>query len=169
MAKLKIEYVPIDSLKPYEGNARQHTQKDIDTIKASINEFGFLDPVGVWSDENIIVEGHGRVLASKELGMSEVPIIRLDYLTDEERKAYALAHNKTAEMSNWDFEQLESELAEIGDIDMEQFGFDPQVMDFNWDEVDDLEEDTYKEPQTKKLRCPNCNHVDNAGRFLKVE
>lgn len=123
MENLKIEYLPIDSLKPYDKNARKHNKKDIAAIAASIREFGSLDPVGIWSDKNLIVEGHGRVQAAKQCGMTEVPCIRLDDLTDEQRRAYTLAHNKTAEMSGWLKDVLDIELNDITDIDMEKFGF----------------------------------------------
>ena len=122
---LNIEYLAIDALKPYEKNARKHEEKDISAIIASIREFGFDDPVGIWSDDNLIVEGHGRVMAAKRLGMTEVPCIRLDHLTDEQRRAYALAHNRTAELSDWDFVVRDDELQGITEIDMEQFGFLP--------------------------------------------
>ena len=102
--ELKIEYLPVGSLKPYEKNARKHQDADVQTIVASIKEFGFDDPIGVWGEGNLIVEGHGRLMAAKKLGMETVPVIHLDHLTDEQRRAYALAHNKTAEMSEWDFD-----------------------------------------------------------------
>lgn len=124
MENLKIEYLPVGDLKPYDKNARKHKDFDVDAIVRSIEEFGFDDPIGIWSDKNIIVEGHGRLLAAKKLGMKEVPCIRLDHLTDEQRRAYALAHNKTAENSEWDLELLPLELEEIVDIDMTQFGFE---------------------------------------------
>lgn len=119
---LKIEYIPIDKLKPYENNARKHADKDIKVIVNSIKEFGFDDPIGIWGEDNIIVEGHGRVLAAKKLGMTEVPIIRLDHLTDEQRRAYALVHNKSAELSNWLTDVLKNEINNI-DLDMSKFGF----------------------------------------------
>lgn len=121
---MKIEVLSVDSLKPYERNARRHEDADIQTIVNSIKEFGFNDPIGIWGPDNLIVEGHGRLLAAKRLGMTEVPCIRLDHLTDEQRRAYALAHNKTAEMSSWLDEMLDIELGDISDIDMAQFGFD---------------------------------------------
>lgn len=120
--ELKIEYVDIDTIAPYEKNARAHGKNDVKAIVQSIKEFGFNDPIGVW--HNSIVEGHGRLLAAKEIGMSQVPIIRLDELTDEQRRAYMLAHNKTAELSDWDYDVLASELKDIADIDMSEFGFD---------------------------------------------
>ena len=122
--ELKIEYLPVGSLKPYEKNARKHQDADVQTIVASIKEFGFDDPIGVWGEDNLIVEGHGRLMAAKKLGMETVPVIHLDHLTDEQRRAYALAHNKTAEMSEWDFDLLGDELDGIFDIDMSDFGFD---------------------------------------------
>ena len=82
-------------------NARKHADADVSTIVKSIEEFGFDDPIGIWGENNTIVEGHGRLIAAKKLGMKQVPVIRLDHLTDEQRRAYALAHNKTAEMSDW--------------------------------------------------------------------
>ena len=126
--ELKIEYLPITELKPYENNARKHAEADIEAIKKSIEEFGFNDPIGIWHDT--IVEGHGRLLAAQELEMAEVPVIRLDHMTDEERRAYALAHNKTAELSEWDFERLDTELDDIFDIDMSQFGFEIDILDY---------------------------------------
>ena len=124
MQELKIEYLTLDKLKPYDKNARKHQKADLSTIKASITEFGMSDPIGVWGTDNVIVEGHGRYLACKELGIEHVPVIHLDHLTDEQRRAYALAHNKTAEMSEWDIDLLGEELDGIFDIDMSDFGFD---------------------------------------------
>ena len=69
MEDLRIEYLPVGSLKPYSKNARKHSEKDISAIVASIKQFGFDDPIGIWSDQNIIVEGHGRLLAAKRCGM----------------------------------------------------------------------------------------------------
>ena len=141
---LQIEYVGIDSIQPYENNARSHGKEDVKAIVKSIEEFGFNDPIGVWNNQ--IVEGHGRLLAAKELGMKEVPIIRLDELTDEQRKAYALAHNKTAELSGWDFDVLASELQEITDIDMTEFGFFiPEIsLSENEEEPEELFDDIEK-------------------------
>lgn len=123
MQDLKVEYLPVSSLREYERNARKHEKEDVDAIIASIREFGFLDPIGIWSEQNIIVEGHGRLLAARELDMETVPCIRLDELTDEQRRAYALAHNRTAELSGWDFDLLDVELLNIAEIDMQVLGF----------------------------------------------
>ena len=123
MEKMKVEYIPVSELKLYEKNAKIHTDEQIEQIKKSIKEFGFNDPIAIWH-ENEIIEGHGRLIAAKQLGMKEVPVIRLDDLTDEQRKAYGLAHNKTAELSEWDFDLVDAEIAEIENIDMEKFGFE---------------------------------------------
>lgn len=166
MKELKIEYIPLDDLKPYEKNARLHTETDLATIENSIREFGMCDPIGIWSKQNVIVEGHGRLLALKALGYTEVPCIRLDHLTDEQRRAYALAHNKTAEMSKWDFEMLDSELADL-DFDMEDFGF-IAADDIDWADVEDLSEESYEAPVKDMLECPHCHHVDSKNHFKKV-
>lgn len=120
---LKIEYINIEDLKEYENNAKLHPQEQIEQIKKSITEFGMNDPIAIWKD-NEIIEGHGRLLACKELGINEVPIIRLDHLTDEERKAYTLVHNKLTMNSDFDTDILNIELDNIININMEDFGFD---------------------------------------------
>lgn len=122
---LRIEILGIDQLQEYENNARAHGEIDVAAIRESIETFGFNDPIGIWSENNVIVEGHGRLAAARALGMTEVPCIRLDHMTDEERRAYALAHNKTAELSAWNFEKLDIELAGIKEIDMTKLGFQP--------------------------------------------
>lgn len=166
MNELKIEYIPLDDLKPYDKNARLHTETDLKTIENSIREFGMIDPIGIWSDKNVIVEGHGRLMALKKLGHEKAPCIRLDHLTDEQRRAYALAHNKTAEMSKWDFEMLDSEIAEL-DLDMTEFGFlDPD--DIDWADVEDLSEENYDKPVKDMLECPCCGHKAEKVLFKKV-
>ncbi len=127
MEKLKIEYVDIDSIKPYVNNAKLHPTEQIEQIKKSIEQFGMDDPIGIWNNE--IVEGHGRLMACKELGYKQVPVIRLDHLTDEERKAYALAHNKLTMNSDFDLDILNNELDDILNIDMSELGFDLGVYD----------------------------------------
>ena len=122
---LQIEYLPVDSLQSYENNARAHADADINAICESIAQFGFSDPIGIWSENNLIVEGHGRLEAAKRLGLDAVPCIRLDHLTDEERRAYAIAHNKTAELSKWDFEKLDLEIASLPQINFTALGFEP--------------------------------------------
>lgn len=151
MEQLKIEYVDINTIKPYEKNAKIHTKEQVNQIKKSIEQFGMNDPIALWNGE--IVEGHGRLLACKELGLSEVPIIRLDYLTDEERKAYTLVHNKLTMNSNFDLDILNNELATFDTIDMEDFGFD-----LNFDELVD---EQFKENERHRTNDTyNLNLVD---------
>lgn len=119
--ELKVEYVNISTIKPYKRNAKTHPKEQIEQIKKSIQEFGNCDPIGVWHGE--IVEGHGRYLALKELGETTIPIIRLDSLTDEQRRAYGLVHNQLTMNSPWDLPALDLELADL-DFDMGEFGFE---------------------------------------------
>ena len=156
--ELKIEYLPIKALKPYEKNTRKHQKKDVDNIARSIEKYGMCDAIGIWGEQNIIVEGHGRMLACKQLGMTEVPCVRLDHLTDEQRREYAIAHNATAELSEWDLDILPDELA---DLDLGDFDFDFGIEDeqeeteivededtsTEEDEIPEVEEDV--EPTTK--------------------
>lgn len=126
--KLEVVYLSPDELTPYDGNTRKHAPDDIEQIKESILQDGFNDPIGIWGEKNIIVEGHGRQIAAKELGLDKVPCIRLDHLTDTQRRDYAIRHNRTAELSGWDFGKLEEEIArlEIEGIDLSglKFGLD---------------------------------------------
>lgn len=157
--ELKIEYLSLDKLKPYDKNARKHQKEDLSTIKASIKEFGMSDPIGVWGEKNTIVEGHGRYMACKELGLEKVPVIHLDHLSDEQRRAYALAHNKTAEMSEWDFDILGSELDDILDIDMSDFGFN---LDFDEEEKEVIEDDYEPElPEEPKAKLGDIYQLGN--------
>lgn len=119
---LRIEYVLIDSIRPNERNAKDHPRSQIEQMKESIRKFGFRDPIGVW--KNVIVEGHGRHIAAKELGLTHVPVIRLDDMTDEQRREYALVHNKMEELSTWNFEKLDAELKDLDKNLMSNFGFE---------------------------------------------
>ena len=120
--KLKVEYIPIDDIKPYEGNAKLHPAEQVEQIKKSITEFGFNDPIATWNGE--IVEGHGRYIAAKELEIDKVPVISLDDLTDEQRRAYTLVHNQLTMSTKFDLDLLSLEIEGIEDIDMSQFGLD---------------------------------------------
>ena len=123
---LKVEYIPIADINPYKGNAKMHPQEQVNQIAESIKQFGFADPIGIWGNE--IVEGHGRYLAAKKLGLDTVPVIRLDDLTDEQRRAYALIHNQLTMNTENDLDILAGELELIEDIDMDFFGLEmPQL------------------------------------------
>ena len=158
MNKLEIEYVDINSIKPYENNAKLHPKEQIEQIKKSIEQFGMDDPIGIWKDE--IVEGHGRLIACKELGYEEVPIIRLDHLTDEERKAYTLAHNKLTMNSDFDFDILQEELDNFDTIDMSDFGFDIDL-DIDEEEQEIIEDEVPEVPEEPKAKLGDIYQLGN--------
>lgn len=140
--KLKVEYIPIEKLTPYENNAKIHTEEQVEQIAESIQAFGMNDPVAVWGEDNLIIEGHGRLLACQKLGIKEIPIIRLDDLTDEQRRAYTLVHNQTTMTTGFDLELLNSELERIS-FDMTKFGFEDMSdedfdVDINETEIPDI-------------------------------
>lgn len=158
MADLKIEYVKLSEIKPYKGNAKTHPKEQVEQIKKSIQELGFNDPIGIWHDE--IVEGHGRYMAAQELGLDTVPVIRLDGLTDEQRRAYTLIHNKLTMNSDFDFDILSSELDDILDIDMSDFGFSESISSFDETALNELFADApEKEKKPKTVKCPHCGEV----------
>lgn len=133
MPKLTVKQLPVKDLVPYAHNARIHSAEQIDTIKASIEQFGFNDPVGVWTNKNgqlEIVEGHGRVLAAEQLGIEKVPTINLDHLTDEERRAYSIVHNQTTDNSMFDEAILSYEMGELN-FDWEEFGLELSSVEEN--------------------------------------
>ena len=178
MERLTIEYVDINSVKPYKGNAKLHPREQKEQIKESIDKFGMDDPIGIWKDE--IVEGHGRLIACQELGYTEIPIIRLDHLTDEERRAYTLAHNKLTMNSDFDLDILNDELMKFETIDMGKFGFD---ISSNIDDLEDLIEDEIpeapEEPKSKpgdiyrlgshRLMCGDSTNQEDVDKLMDGE
>ena len=156
MENLKIEYVPVKDIRPYKNNAKIHTPTQIEQIKESIKEFGMNDPIAVWKD-NLIVEGHGRLIACEQMGIDTVPIIRLDHMTEEQRKAYTLVHNKLTVNTGFDFELLDAELAEILDIDMSAFGFmEMEDIDLDISDDDFISDTEITKSKTKTIKCPHC-------------
>ena len=156
---MEIIKIKIKDLKPYERNAKLHPQEQIEQIKKSIEQFGMNDPIAVWGEENIIVEGHGRLEALKQLNVKEVPCIRLDHLTDEERKAYTLTHNKLTMNSDFDLDILNDELDDILNIDMSDFGFD---FDFEDEEEKEIIEDEVPEvPEEPKAKLGDIYQLGN--------
>ena len=156
---MEIIKLKIKDLRKYNKNAKVHTQDQIEQIKKSIEQFGMNDPIAVWGKDNLIVEGHGRLEALKELGYEEVECIRLDHLSEEERKAYTLVHNKLTMNTDFDFEMLIKELDEIDNIDMEDFGFD---VDFDLDGEDDLGggDDIGEEKPNERERTNNAYNLE---------
>ena len=124
----KIVLLPLAEIRPYDKNPRKN-EKAVKYVKESIRQFGFKVPIVIDSNR-VIVCGHTRLLAAKSLGMTEVPCIMADDLTDDQVKAFRLADNKVGEFAEWDMDLLGDELdaiADASDIDMEALGFDPEL------------------------------------------
>ena len=150
---MKIEYMKPEDLIPYERNAKKHPQEQIDQIKESIRQFGFNDPIAIGAD-GVVIEGHGRLIAAKELKMKTIPVFRLDKLSEEERRGYMLAHNQLTMNSGWDPELLTLELDSIQGLDMNAFGFDLEEADWfeqrqRYDNDDENESEEYRQFREK--------------------
>lgn len=119
-----MELWPVERLVPYERNARTHSAEQVAQIAASIREFGFTNPILVDGKDGIIA-GHGRLMAAKDLGLKEVPVVVLDHLTAAQRRAYVLADNKLALNAGWDDGILAEELAALNlqDFDLSVLGW----------------------------------------------
>ena len=130
---MEIIYKKVGDLIPYEKNPRNNT-KAVKYVAKSIEEFGFKVPLVIDRD-NVVVCGHTRLMATKQLGIEEVPCIVADDLTDEQIKAFRLADNKVAEQSEWDIGLLNEELDDILNVDMSDFGFDI----FSMDDLEEME------------------------------
>lgn len=153
---MNIQQISINDLKPYPQNAKKHPAEQVEHIANSIREFGFQQPIVVDKD-NVVVIGHGRLLAAKKLNMDSVPCVRADDLTEQQIKALRIADNKTNE-SSWDFSLLDSELENIFDIDMSGFGFNLSTENsFDESMLESLFADApEKEKKPKMIKCPHC-------------
>lgn len=144
MAKIvNIQEVSIDEIVPYENNAKIHGKEQIEKLKESIIEFGFLTPCLIDGDKNLIA-GHGRVMAAKELGFETVPCVYIEGLTEEQRRAYILADNRLSELGEWDMDIVNVELSELDSL-----GFNIELIGFDYSpDLDDLEDDDKYTPKT---------------------
>ena len=139
---------PLSSLIDYARNSRTHSAEQVDKIAASIREFGFTNPV-LTDGANGIIAGHGRVMAAKKLGLTEVPVIELSHLSEAQRRAYVIADNRLALDAGWDDEMLRIELDELGEM-----GFDLGLTGFSLDEIDELQIEEIEEGLTDEDAVP---------------
>lgn len=135
---LKATELATGEIRPYARNARRHSDKQIDMIARSIREFGFVNPVLIDGDNNIIA-GHGRFEAAQRLGLDRVPVMHLDHLTAEQVKAYRIADNRIAELSNWDDDILRLEIADLMQLEIAgELEFDVSLTGFDTPQIDVL-------------------------------
>ena len=157
MDKLKIEYVDINSIKPYNKNPRKN-EEAIPYVMESIKQFGFKNPV-ILDKNNVIVAGHTRIESAKRLGITEIPCIYADDLTDEQIKAFRLADNKVGEIAEWDIDLLDTELDDILNIDMSDFGFDLDLEDEEEKEI--IEDEVPEVPEEPKAKLGDIYQLGN--------
>ena len=148
MANPQIKMLAVDKIIPYVKNSRTHSDEQVAQVAASIKEFGFTNPI-LLDKENVIIAGHGRMLAAQRLGLSEVPCIRLDHLTEAQKKAYIIADNKLALNAGWDNELLGLELGELRDE-----GFDISLTGFTEEELAGLIVEEIPEGLTDEDQVP---------------
>ena len=169
MDKLKIEYVDINNIKPYKKNPRKN-EEAIPYVMKSIKQFGFKNPV-ILDKDNVIVAGHTRIESAKRLGIAEIPCIYADDLTDEQIRAFRLADNKVAEIAEWDIDLLDTELDDILNIDMSDFGFDLDLEDEEEKEI--IEDEVPEVPEEPKAKLGDIyqlgNHRLMCGDSTKIE
>jgi hypothetical protein len=144
MKNAKIENNPVDLLKPYENNSRTHSDESVEQIVASIKRWGWTMPILI-DEENTVIAGHARLMAAKKIGLKDVPCLRVNEWSDDQKKAYVIADNQLAMGSDWDYDILASEIQDLIDVDFDvsALGFDESDLDeiFNGDfaDVDEIE------------------------------
>ena len=186
--KPQIETLDINSLIPYARNARTHSEAQIAQIAGSIKEFGFTNPILIDKDNGIIA-GHGRVAAARKLNLTEVPCIRLEHLSETQRKAYILADNRIALNSGWEADLLSTELEELKDlgINLESLGFDSDEIDAllnkieptagltDEDEAPEVQEQAVTKPGdiwvmgNHRLMCGDSTSIDAVDKLMAGE
>ena len=172
------EMIDINALTPYKNNARTHSPEQIEMICNSIREFGFINPV-IIDENNMILVGHGRVMAAKQIGIKEVPFRRVTNLSEDQKKAYIIADNKLSDLAGWDDDLLMAELESI-ELDMSQFGFDLEFDDIEDPDIvedDPPDVDADAEPKSKRgdvyqlgdhfLMCGDSTDPDDVTKLLR--
>jgi len=162
---IKIEKTPINEIKPYKNNPRINTNA-IEKVRDSILAFKFRNPILI-DKNNEIIAGHTRLEAAKQLGLKEVPTIKIEDMTEAQVKAFRIADNKTAEFSEWDFDILKDEFHSLEDTDFfHDTGFKSEEITQIWDsDKDKIDVSEHKRELHKEIYCPNCNH--DLSKFLK--
>lgn len=168
MNDIKVERESTDSLWTNEKNTRVHSEEQIEQIASSIREFGFTNPILI-DEKNVVLAGHGRLLAAQHLSLEDVPVIRLDNLTEKQKRAYVIADNKLALNSEWNDELLQMEIQALHseDFDLKTLGWsENEIASFvGWNlepfeveqEYEGATEITLEDIGTMKHRCPRCN------------
>ena len=164
---IKIQSLGIEKLKDNERNTRVHSDEQIEQIVASINEFGFTNPILI-DEKNVLLAGHGRLLAARKIGLKKVPIIRLENLTEKQKRAYVIADNKLALNSEWNDSLLQMEMQELHnmDFDLTKLGWsDTEISSFvGWDidefniekDFEGAREIGLDDLGTMSNKCPRC-------------
>lgn len=158
MAKTaKLQNVAIEKLVPYERNAKMHDQFQVDKLKESIKRFGFVSPILI-DEQNNVLAGHGRILAARELGMDKIPAVYVEGLSEAERRAYILADNKLSELGEWSMDLVEEELKWLDDQDFEidVTGFDLVDSDLDVSDDDFIKDTEITKSKEKTVVCPHC-------------
>lgn len=163
----EVQQVTIEKLIPYVNNAKIHGDDQITHIASSIREFGFLNPIIIDRDFNVIA-GHGRIMASKKLGLSEVPCLFVEGLSEAQRKAYILADNKLGELAEWNMELVTSELEALKDMDfdIDLTGFDMPEIEF--DEENEIEEPPLPDNVKKRCKMGDVWEIGGVGLFVEI-
>lgn len=156
-----VEVWPIDRLRPYERNSRTHSRQQIRQIARSIQQFGFTNPILVDADDGILA-GHGRLAAARDMGLQHVPVIVLDHLTPEQRRAYVIADNQLALTAGWDAEVLQQEVMQLNleDFDLDVLGFSP-------DEITKILDGEWRPDQQSQEPADDDDHADDDEPFQR--
>lgn len=156
--------IDIDLIKPCEMNTKKHPQTQINNIALSIKKYGFVQPL-VLDKNNEIIIGHGRYFASKQIGLDKVPCVYVENLSDDEIRQLRIIDNKLNE-SEWDVEKLQLELQDINFDDFEDIDFGFNNIEIEPNEDDEIEN---KGVQKKLLKCPACGHINEEKAFRSYE
>lgn len=168
MTAPQIEMLPLAALTPYAKNARTHSAEQLAQLVASLREFGFTSPILIDADGGILA-GHGRAIAAQQVGLAEVPCLRLGHLTETQKRAYILADNRLALNAGWDMDLLAQEIAalQVEDFDIDLLGFDSneiaRLLALPGDPTPDQSSTREIDPDAYQLdhRCPKCGFEFN--------